>query len=174
MGKAKNRTPGAAAVIASLTLVLAVFGAAPDKETVKTYQEALAAMNGAEMKSTAWKINDEWRFELVSSWEGDNPEKTMIAKLLPKKIRFNKEEETSLFAQAGHFNVLVFSKKVGEDSATMGAIDSMGLNAGKDSGLEVEQHMVIRLVFRDQKLVHSKVWPKIERGSISGGMNYRR
>ncbi len=164
----------AALAAAVLALALAAPAGPQAQDDPKAYEKELAALAGAAMHPTAWKMVRDWKFEMISSWEGEKPEKEMIAKLLPKKLRFSKEEVEALFAGEGRYNVMVFSKKIGEEHATIGQVDAFGMTAGKDSGVASEKHMVIRLVFFDKALVQSKLWPKIERGSISGGMNYRR
>jgi hypothetical protein len=48
------------------------------------------------------------------------------------------------------------------------------MGAGKDATLTVEKYTVIRAIFKDNALLRFTVWPVMDQGGMSGGMQYRR
>jgi hypothetical protein len=50
----------------------------------------------------------------------------------------------------------------------------MGMSTTKDTELNLAQYTVIRVVLKDDKMVHFKVWPKIDQSGFSGGTWLRR
>jgi hypothetical protein len=57
-----------------------------------------------------------------------------------------------------------FMKYLRTEKVSIRTISSMGYTMVKDveKALDVQHHAYIRVVFRDDKLVHFKVWPCVE------------
>jgi hypothetical protein len=144
-------------------------GVASDKakDEAKIYQEGLEAMKGRGYLQVANKM-EEWKFELMQAWDEENPIPEVVSKYNRGKVKFSKSEVKEIFAAGGKFQVAVYKKLVEKSWATLGAIDDMGL-AAKDAEMQVEKYCVIRVVFKDNMMVHLRIWPKLEQSAISGG-----
>ncbi len=55
----------------------------------------------------------------------------------------------------------------------MGTISDIGMQNNKDATFTVKTFTVVRVVFRDDKLVNIRVFPKIEGSTMSGGNAWR-
>ena len=169
----RNGFIGLAAVAA--LLAFAACRQAPAAAAAGTYEDALRAMEGEEFEKATGTISGEWKFEVASSWEGDRPSPEDLRMFLQKKIRFTDEEIGSVFSQNGRYRILVFTKKTGSEQASVGSVDSMGMAVGKDLGAEIEKFDLIRVAFRDGRLVQGRIWTNMERaGRTSGGVVRRR
>ena len=111
-----------------------------------------------------------WKFELQGSWSAENPTPKEVAGQNYGKIRFSKQEISSIFGSPGEFRVEIFAKLVGSESATIGTITGSGTTAYKDTTVDLEIYTVIRVVFKNGKLTDVRTWPKLERSEYSGGM----
>jgi len=159
-----------------LIVCLLTAGCAATMETslAKSYQEKLASMSGQKPQPVLSTVTGEWKFEVANSWEGERPEPERVNKVAVKVIKFTKEEIQSIFAEPGKYKVMVFSKVVGSTSATTGEVDGMGFSLAKDSTYESNKYCVIRLVFRDDSLIDSRVWPNLDRGRFVEGTTIKR
>ncbi len=160
-------------ILAVLGAALALFApgsAAGDKasDDAKACEAALAAMKGQPLTKVIDTIR-EWKFEGLDSWMADNPTSKDVSKRNRGKVKFSSQDYKDIFAQGGSFKVAIYNKLVGTDSSHFGEINAMGMSATKDAQINLEKYTVIRVVFLDDKLVHSKVWPKLEQSGFSGG-----
>ena len=139
----------------------------PGAKQAKIYQNSLETMLGKERKEIN-KIVEDWDFEVLDSWEAENPDAEIIKEHNRPRSGFSKSEIQEIFASKGKYSVMLLSKKISADSATTGRIDSIGIGMGKDSEYTSENYTLIRTVFRDDKLVSYRVWPSVSSSSISG------
>lgn len=158
-------------VVAALFLV----GAASDKnsDSAKMYQKSLDAMVGQDYGAVTAQI-EKWEFRPLDSFTAENPAWKEISKHNRTKVKFSKDDYNQLFAQGGKFKVLISNKLIGTDTSHIGEIDAMGMSTMKDANINLEQYTVIRLVFKDDKLLHCRVWPKLDQSGFSGGTWLRR
>jgi hypothetical protein len=164
--------------IALLTLAIVMLGLAAiagDKisDDAKAYKATLEGMPNATFDQVIAKLL-EWKFEALEVWLADNPTKKDVEKHNRSKIKFSKKEIETLFMPGGSFKVVVYNKLVGTDASTIGEIDGMGMSIGKDAKVNLEQYTVIRAVFKNDKMIDFKVWPKMEQSGFSGGTWRRR
>jgi hypothetical protein len=128
----------------------------------KNYQTKLDLMQGQKSAAVLSAVAGEWKFELVNSWEGADPAPERIGRIAGRAIKLSDQEYKQVFSDPGLFKVMVFSKIVGTAEGTRGQMDGAGFNIYKDSTYQVEKFSVIRLIFRDDALVQSRVWPGLE------------
>jgi len=159
-----------AAVIGSAVAILCLAGFASDKisDNAKTYQAGLEAMKGQEYPKILAKLAD-WKFELVDAWMTETPASQDFAKHNGGKVKFSKKEIAEIFSPAGNFKVAVYGLLLGTDSATMGTIDGGGMSFAKDATVNLQIYTVIRVVFKEDKLISVRTWPKLESSNITGG-----
>ncbi|MFQ6037909.1 MAG: hypothetical protein ACE5LV_04755 [Candidatus Aminicenantales bacterium] len=139
----------------------------PEARQVKLYEQGLQAMLGDATGDVIEALKG-WEFGLLDSWEGRNPSEDEIAKHNRPAGGFSKEEAASLFAEEGTYKVMLFIKKVGTDVASTGQIDGIGMTYAKDADYTAERYTLIRVLFRDESLVHYRVWPSVSRSRLSG------
>jgi hypothetical protein len=133
----------------------------------KIYRDNLETMLGKDKKEvTAMIVN--WKFQVLDFWEAENPDIEAINKHNRPVVGFTKNEIQGTFDQKGKYEVMIFLKNIGTDSATTGQIDQFGRGVMKDTEYTSEVFAVIRTVFRDGRLASHKVWPHLTSTSISG------
>ena len=137
----------------------------------KMYRENLETVLGKDKQEVTAMISN-WNFQVLDFWQAENPDADAIKQHNRGRIGFSESEIQGIFAQDGKYEVLIFSKKIGEDSATTGEIDEFGRGVLKDAEYTSEVFAVIRAVFRDGRLVSQRVWPNMTSTSLSGG--YKR
>jgi hypothetical protein len=159
---------------AGLAIVALAFGCfAADKVTdaARVYQAELETMIGQAPMTLIAKI-EEWQFLRSDAWKEDSPSAKAVGKHRMGKVKFSKQELREVFGGPGQYKVAVYSKLVGTSSATRGTISDIGLSNSKDATVTLKVFTVIRMVFRDEKLVNVRTWPKIEGSSVSGGNSW--
>jgi len=159
-----------------LVLCILTPGCAATLETkqAQTYQTHLGTLQGKKSKEVMPVIIDQWKFEVANQWEGEQPAPQDVNKVAVKVIKFSEQEIRSIFSEPGNYKVMVFSKVVGSTSATTGEIDSMGFSLSKDSTYVSNKYCVVRLVFRDDVLLNSRVWGNLDRGRFVDGTTVKR
>jgi hypothetical protein len=65
--------------------------------------------------------------------------------------------------------VAVYGTLVGIDQVTVGTVDQSGLSIAKNTTVDLKVYTVVRVVFRDDKLVNVRTWPRLEQTDVSGG-----
>ena len=103
----------------------------------------------------------------------DSPAAKDIGKHPMGKTKFSKQEVKDIFGEAGHYKIGLYSKIVGTSTATMGSISDIGMQNNKDGTFELKIFTVVRMVFKDDRLINVKVYPKVEGSTISGGNSWR-
>ena len=137
-------------------------------DEVKAWEAALESMKGQPMMRVLDTIRG-WKFEGLDSWIAENPTSKDVSKHNRGKIKFSSQEYKDVFAPGGSFKVAIYNKLVGTDSSHIGEIGDMGMSVTKDAQINLEKYAVIRVVFEGDKLVHYRIWPKLEQSAFSGG-----
>jgi hypothetical protein len=166
------------AIVAAAALAASAFSQVAEspkkpKEQAKIYEQTLQGMVGQPFNKVISAIEG-WKFQALVAWEAVDPTPKDVAKYNRNKIKFSKKEIAEIFGGGGAFKVVVYNKLFKTESTTIGAVDSSGMGAGKDATLTVEKYTVIRAIFKDNALLRFTVWPVMDQGGMSGGMQYRR
>jgi hypothetical protein len=110
-----------------------------------------------------------WEFGVLDTWEAVNPTEKDIARLDNRRMgAFSEREKRNVFKEPGSYNVIFLSKLEKKESASLGEISGMGLSTRKDNVVDIEKYTLIRVVFRDKRLVQYKIWPNITSSTVSG------
>ena len=155
--------------------LVALAGPPADKaaDEAKVYQATLESMKGQDLSKVIDKIR-EWKFEGLDSWSAENPTSKEVSKHNRTKVKFSSQEYKDIFGQGGSFKVAIYNKLIGKEATHIGEVDQYGMSPMKDAQINLEQYTVIRVVFLDGKLTHSRVWPKLEQSGFSGGTWLKR
>lgn len=144
----------------------------PSVETkqAKVYEAQLLSLHNETEAKVLPMVEKEWKFELlrIEKITGLSPSK--IKELLPRGIRFSEEEIKTIFSEPGAYKLLIYIKEIGASAATTGEITDLGLSATKDTAYTVKHYSLIRLVFKEDKLLHSRVWPRIDSSQLAEGV----
>ncbi len=110
------------------------------------------------------KITDEWEFVCTGIWKKDNPSVDDVLGENKGPTAFTEKEADALFAPGGVYKVMHFMKYLRTEKVSIRTISSTGntrvINVGKTR--DVNHHAYIRTLFKDDRLVHFKVWPCVE------------
>ncbi len=158
--------------LALSALGFAAFAADQASDDAKAYHAELETMKGQPPASVIAKLEG-WQFVVAGAWKAESPTAKDISKHAQGKVKFSKQEIKEVFGEPGQYKIAIYSKVVGTSSATMGAIDEMGRSIHKDAAIENKIYTVVRLVFKEDKLVNVRTWPKIDSSSMSGGNAWR-
>lgn len=165
-----KRSVLAVAALAAALSVTGLDGSAADEiaEKAKAYQAELETMIGAPPAGVVAKLSG-WKFEPRSAWMTEDAASKDFKKSNAGKTKFTKKEIAEIFGPAGKYKIAVYALLVGTDAATTGVIDGQGMTVGKDATFRLEIYTAVRVVFRDDKLVHVRTWPKMESSTMTGG-----
>ncbi len=139
--------------------------ASPGAKQAKIYQSKLETMFGNETEDVVAVIKD-WKYEALEQWVEENPSVDEVKKYNRVGCGFSKKEIQEIFASEGKYRCMLFVKKVGEDVASVGLIDTTGMSDLKDSIVTAEQYSLIRVVFKDGQLINFKIWPSLSQASM--------
>jgi hypothetical protein len=140
--------------------------ASPGAKQAKIYQSKLETMLGDETGDVVAVIKD-WKYEAMEQWEEENPSVDEIKKYNRAGCGFSEKEIQEIFASEGKYTCMLFLKKVGEDVASLGLIDSTGMGDLKDASVAAERFSLIRVVFKDGQFINFKIWPSLSQASLS-------
>jgi hypothetical protein len=138
------------------------------KDNAKVFQAELEAMKGQEPQKVLDKLTS-WKFEPLYAWKTEDPASKDFKANNIGKTKFSKQEVAEIFGQAGQYKVAVYVLQVGTDTASTGQVNELGQTIGKDASHTVQIFTAIRIVFRDEKLVSVRTWPRMESSAVSGG-----
>lgn len=157
--------------LATALSALVLAGSAADQisDNAKAFQAELEAMNGRPLREVLDKLAG-WKFEPLSAWTTEDAASKEFKQNNTGKTKFSKNEIAAVFQPGGKYKIAVYGLQVGTTSATTGQIDEMGRGVAKDTVYTVLIYTAIRIVFRDDRLVDVRTWPKLDRSSVSGGM----
>jgi hypothetical protein len=167
-GKMKSKVFG--------SVILACFFiccASPGAKQVKMYQGKLETMIGNKSDEVATTIKN-WEFDLLDQWEEENPDADKIKEHKRPVVGFSDSEIQQIFSAKGKYRVMIHSKKMETQEATLGSIDQYGRGNVKDTGLAADRYCLIRTVFKDGVLMNARVWGNVHQTHVSGMKLYRR
>jgi hypothetical protein len=164
-----------AAVLAAVVSSFCLGGSAADKisDNAKVFQAELEAMKGQAPRAILDKLLA-WKFEPMSAWTTEDAASDDFKTKNKGKAKFTKKEIAEVFGQAGKYKIAVYGLLVGTESATTGEVDELGRTVMKDASVSVQIFTTIRIVFRDEKLISVRTWPKMESSAVTGGTRYIR
>ena len=125
----------------------------------KVYVDGMEPLMKKHTNDVLAKIEDEWEFECSKFWTKKNPTFKDISKEIKGKTAFTEEEASEIFSPKGEYKVMIFYKVLRTDKISMDTITSMGTSMGQSGGkIEDKSQAYIRVVLRDDFLVHFLVW----------------
>ncbi len=147
----------------SIVFVFLLSCVSVDREQVKIYVSGLEPMIDKGSEEVLSKIEDTWGFLCNKFWTTKDPTLKDVSKEIKGRTAFTEQEASQIFSPKGKYRVMVFFKLLRTESVSNGTISSTGttlhITAGKK--YEDKRYANIRVVFRGDKLVHFKVWPKL-------------
>ena len=167
------RTIGAAVATAAAVCFLSGFVSDKISDDAKAFEVELVAMKGQEPPKILDKL-ESWKFELIDAWMADGAASPDFKAHNKGKTKFTKKEMADLFGAPGKYKLALYGLQVATGSATMGTVDELGMSYQKDATVNLQVLTVVRIVFRDEKLVDVRVWPKLQSSSVAGGTWYYR
>lgn len=147
--------------------------ASPGAKQAKMYQSNLEAMLGKKEAEVTAAIKG-WEFGLLEQWQEENPDAERIKEHKRPVVEFTESEIPQIFSEEGKYTVMVHSKKMETQEATLGSIDQYGMGTIKDTGLAADRYCLIRTVFRDGILMNVRVWGNVHQTHVSGVKSDRR
>ena len=136
----------------------------PDHKQAKIYISSLDSSINQDSEEVASKIIDTWGFHCIKLWNAEDPTLKDVLKENRGRTVFTKQEVNRIFSPKGKYKVMHFNKYLRTEKVSIRTISSTGYSMSKDIGKtrEVVYYTFIRIVFRDDKLIHFKVWPRLE------------
>lgn len=147
-------------------LCVSICCASPGAKQAEIYQSKLETMLGEETKHVVAVVKD-WKYEVLEQWETENPSVDEVKKHNRSGCGFSKKEIQEIFSQDGKYTCMLFLKKVEAAIGSVGKIDMTGMTDMKDRGVIAEQFSLIRVVFKDGRFIHYKVWPSLSQASMT-------
>jgi len=136
----------------------------PDHKQAKIYTSGLDSLMNQDSEEVSNLITDEWKFVCTGIWKEENPAIDDVLGENKGTTAFTKKEADTLFAPKGAYKVMHFMQYLRTEKVSIRTISSTGYTMAKDVGKtrDVDHHAYIRIVFREDKLVHFRVWPCVE------------
>ncbi len=147
--------------------------ASQGSKQVKMYQGKLKTMVGKDAEDVTSTIKG-WKFDLLDQWEEENPDAEKVKEHKRPVVEFTKSEIQQIFSSKGKYRVMIHSKKMETQEATLGSIDQYGRGNIKDTGLAADRYCLIRTVFKDGFLLDVKIWGNVHQTHVSGMKLYRK
>ena len=109
------------------------------------------------------EVEDKWEFQCNTFWTVKDPTPEDVLKEIKGRTRFTKQEVSQFFSPDGEYKVMIFSKFLRDDTFSSETIGPLGYTMAHTAGqkYKAKRYACIRVVFRDNKLIHFKVWPKL-------------
>jgi len=160
--------------IIGVIIIVCVFGACQTgnkSAKVKLYQDELdiQQMRGSDYKEVT-KLLVSWEFGVMDTWEAVNPDENKLAQLDNNRQMgtFSEQEKQNVFKETGAYHVIYVLKQESSESASIGEISGMGLSYRKDNTVDIQRYTLIRVTFRNKKLIQFRIWGDITTSSVSG------
>jgi hypothetical protein len=147
--------------------------ASPGTQQAKIYQGQLETMIGTTMEELEATFKD-WKFELMYTWQEENPTTDVIKVHNRPIVKFSEEEMAQVFAEEGKYHVMYFQKKEATSDASIGTIDEGGMSYMVDTVLASDRYTMLRAVFKDGIFHHFRLWGNVHQTQISGMKTIRR
>lgn len=148
-------------IITLLFLGLLSACASTDLKQGEFYESELQALMGYGRAPLDAKLTDEWAFVLKHSWQAESPDPTAVNASIPDKIDFLENVAAEIFQDPGSYHVLVYTRFLRAGTGSDAMTDRTGAVTGTYQTYDLVQRCCIRMVFRDDKMIHFRVWPKI-------------
>jgi hypothetical protein len=150
-----------------LAIIFAFFfscASSPDQQQAKIYTRGLESLMNRNSEDVSTQITEEWGFVCTGVWKRENPSIDDVLTENKGVTVFTRKEADALFEPPGSYEVMHFMKYLRDEKVSIRTISSTGttrvINVGKTR--DVVHRAYIRVVFKDDKLVHFKVWPRVE------------
>ncbi len=105
------------------------------------------------------EIEDKWEFKCSKFWTTQDPTLKDISKEMKGTIAFTEQEVDQIFSPKGEYKVMIYFKILSSEKIVSNTISSSGLSLPQaGTGATDKSQAYIRVVFRDDKLVHFNVW----------------
>lgn len=125
----------------------------------KIYVSGMEPMMDKDTNTVLSEIEDKWDFKCSKFWTTQNPTLKDVSKEIKGKIAFTEQEASQIFSPKGEYKVMVFFKLLSSEKIAIGTISSLGRSLPQaGEGFTDKNRAYIRVVFRDDKLVHFHVW----------------
>jgi hypothetical protein len=136
----------------------------PDKKQAKVYVSGLESLIDRDSEEVVSKIIDTWEFYCTKIWRKEDPAIKDVMDVVKDKTKFTKKEAKKIFSSQGQYKVMFFFKYLRDESVRLGTISSRGYSMSKDFSKtrKLVRHAYIRVVFKEGRLIHFRVWPSVE------------
>ncbi len=125
----------------------------------KIYVDGLNPLMDKDTNVVLSEIEDKWKFQCSKFWTTQNPTPKDVSKEIKGKIAFTEQEVSQIFSPKGEYKVMIFFKILSMDTISANTITSMGRELRHVGEKNVDKSQAyIKVVFRDEKLVHFHVW----------------
>jgi hypothetical protein len=136
----------------------------PGQQQAKIYTDSLDSLRNRNSEEVSTQITEDWGFVCIGIWKGENPAPDDVLAENKGVTAFTKKEADNLFAPKGEYKVMNFMKYLRDEKVSIRTISSTGttrvINVGKTR--DVVHRAYIRVIFKDDKLVHFRVWPRVD------------
>lgn len=147
------------ALISLMSIVFLYSCATSDTaKQVKMFRDNMIPLVGKDAEEVTKTIAYSWKFGLLDSWQAVNPGLETVIKNNFQKHGFSKQEAQEIFAAKGAYKVMLFLKLLGREEVKTGEITGLGTANFMDEKFISQDISCIRVVFKDNKLVHQRVW----------------
>lgn len=130
-----------------------------ERKQAKIYESGLESMVDKDLDEVVSKITSTWNFKLANRWDTEDPTIESVLQRSKGRTAFTRQEANQIFSQKGKYEIMLYSKFLRKESGSTGTITEAGVTAilmGEKQ--EYERHAYIRVVFKDGKLLHFRVW----------------
>lgn len=144
----------------SVLLIFLLSCATGERKQAKIYESGLESMVEKDSEEVVSRITTTWNFKLANRWDTEDPTVKSVRGRSKGRTAFTQHEANHIFSQKGKYEIMLFSKFLRQESGSLGSITEGGVTAilmGEKQ--EYERFAYIRVVFKDGKLLHFKVWP---------------
>ena len=125
----------------------------------KIYVSGMEPMMDKDTNTVLAEIEDKWEFQCNKFWTKQDPTLKDVSKEMKGTIAFTEQEVDQIFSPKGEYKVMVFFKILSSEKIAIGTISSSGVSLPQaGEGATDKSQAYIRVVFRDDKLVHFNVW----------------
>ena len=125
----------------------------------KIYVDGMEPLMDRDTNTVLSEIEDKWEFQCNKFWTTQNPTLQDVSREIKGDSAFTEQEAGQIFSPKGEYKVMIFLKLLSSEKIAVGTISSTGLSLPQaGEGATDKSHAYIRVVFRDDKLVHFHVW----------------
>ncbi len=125
----------------------------------KIYVTGMEPMMDMDTNAVLAEIEDDWKFQCSKFWTTQDPTLKDVSREMKGTLAFAEQEAGQIFSPKGEYKVMIFYKLLSSEKIAIGTIDASGLSLPQaGEGATDKSHAYIRVVFRDDKLVHFHVW----------------